>query len=236
MGTRILDDAGGRQTAVKVSRQTQEVEPVFKGSGLVSHQDIHALSDEQVFSSPHPQYTPTADVKADVPIFLWSTDLHSRGRKDEPSQSNRLSDRHFHRNAGSLQEFSGVPNPEKFIYSVTNDIHARLRTSKKYSPEFVAWYEQTLEQGPREVMDLLSKSKVLDGPQEDSDVSDDTSVIEQTINMLATDILYAFVPQGFDAPVVSRFWGALYKLLLVIVCHPVQSLRPALTHSRMQRC
>ena len=42
---------------------------------------------------------------------------------------------------------------------------------------------------------------------------EDLGLLKLGIFELASKILLAFVPTGYDAPVISKYWGALYKLL-----------------------
>lgn len=55
---------------------------------------------------------------------------------------------------------------------------------------------------------------------------DDLGSVKLGIFDLASRILLAFVPKGFDAPVISKYWGALHKLLTEKVQSPGLYIRP----------
>ena len=132
---------------------------------------------------------------------------------------------------------------ELILHTVMAEVHVTLKKPKKGKPEYAELYEMTAENTYADVassMNTIRNSRTgvtdWDAGQErnvtkpvsqsrrpslrnlnrlvaSASGQDDLGSVKLAIFDLASKILLAFVPKGYDAPVISKYWGALHKLL-----------------------
>ncbi len=132
---------------------------------------------------------------------------------------------------------------ELILHTVMTEVHVTLKKPKKGKPEYAELYETTVEKTYADVSSLMNTDRsartgvTVGAAVEEQNVTkpvnqsrrpslrslnrlvastlgqDGLGAIKWEIFDLARKILLAFVPKGYDAPVISKYWGALHKLL-----------------------
>ena len=177
-----------------------------------------------------------------LPIFLWSTvhkpasvpeiSLESKAASMGPLQS---TDRALLDNVASDAK-NTTSKEELILRTVVLEINANLRKPKKVPAEYADLYEQIAEQTIADVVDLIAamdsddsqmdNSRRVNGfaPLNSPGIGTPTNIdsVEtrkrlkdgrSAILDVASQILYAFVPEGYEAAVVSKYWGAIYQII-----------------------
>ena len=126
-------------------------------------------------------------------------------------------------------------NDEFTLYTVLSSMHNYIIESKKVSPEYVNLYKKTVDKAGSEVdavigvlekdLDEFSRqSEDTGSPDPDGEDPYPWNLVEverlrrvrdlrSTTFNLAKNILYAFVPEGYETSVLSKYWGALHTIL-----------------------
>ena len=145
---------------------------------------------------------------------------------------------------------------ELILHTVMTEVHVTLKKPKKGKPEYAELYEMTAENTYADVassMNTIRNSRTgvtdWDAGQErnvtkaasqsrraslrnlnrlvaSTSDQDDLGSVKLAIFDLASNILLAFVPKGYDAPVIFKYWGALHKLLNEKVRRPEYFIQP----------
>lgn len=135
---------------------------------------------------------------------------------------------------------------EFYLYTILSGMHSHLKKPKKVSPEYASLYEKTVDKAIADLVSSMAalketKSRDYNAVEKVGNVSpkfvpskitfEDTPNALTPLNNsklaifeLAGKILHSFVPEGYDAPVVSKYWGALHQILEQGVCMHAQLL------------
>ena len=182
----------------------------------------------------------------DLPIFLWSTahkpaDIdqlaripHVLAATGTATTDRSLSEKPIESNATRRQV------DEFYLYTILSGMHNHLKKPKKISPHFANLYDKTVAKSLSDLASFMATSKAPNslgpaGVGSTDNVSptfvpsrikfEEANVALNRLNesrskilMMASKILYAFVPEGYDAEVVSKYWGAMYQILQKDVC------------------
>ena len=175
-----------------------------------------------------------------LPIFLWPTEHKQFESGDLTRKYSKLSKSSPQKSYEKIKQVILTSKKEELIlHTVMAEVHIALKKPDKSKPEYAKRYEQTAEKthaGVASSMNAMRTAKngvtdltVVD-EREISNPSDqdDMGSIKFEIFDLAREILLAFVPKGYDAPVILKYWGALHKLLIEKV-RPPRFLRQACT-------
>ena len=213
---------GSDSEAIKTSlkRKSQEMKPRLQRLIDLARQSSSTVLKEKPLSSvPEKRTLSCARNPRDIPIFLWSTNIKSGEITSLPDKSKRAPERSQIANAVMHQDV-GLNNLEEIIlHTVANEVHSNLMKSKKNVPEGVRWYKKTSCKTSNEVLGLLNKEVASESEFSETEEGDVAIQREQFVQAKenifakASNILYAFVPSDFEAAVVARYWGALFKLL-----------------------
>lgn len=177
----------------------------------------------------------------DLPIFLWST-AHKPADLDQlTSMPHPVPASGEPPINGAISEKTREPiNPttkldEFYLYTILSGMHNHLKKPKKVSPEFSTLYEKTVDKAVSDLVTTMAALKETKSQDSNADEYDggmsppfvpskikfeDTPNAQNRLNdsrlaifEIAGKILHAFVPEGYDAPVVSKYWGALHAIL-----------------------
>lgn len=171
-----------------------------------------------------------------TPIFLWpahhdTTDVrsnflgprsagHFEGRKESyqriPLEENNL-------DTGVL----GSATDQSNMGLLTGEIHANLKSPMESTLDHAVLYRNTILRDPKEVKMFLDDLNIpgakLHGHSQDTDhpltPDDELTSMKTRISDCAGEIIYSFIPHDHNAIVISKFWGALYKLLGGTACY-----------------
>ena len=177
-----------------------------------------------------------------LPIFLWST-VHKPTSVAEISLASKAASmgRLQSVDQALLDDVAAnvrntASKEELILRTVVLEIHANLRKPKKVPVEYADLYEQIAEKTIADVSSLIAALDSDDSQMNDVERSDgftplDSPGIETPTNIdsvetrkrlkearsairdVASQILYAFVPEGYEAAVVSKYWGAIYQII-----------------------
>ncbi len=177
-----------------------------------------------------------------LPIFLWST-VHKPASVPEISLASKAasmgrlqsSDQALLDNVAANVR-NTTSKEELILRTVVLEIHANLRKPKKVPLEYADLYEQIAEKTIADVSDLIAAMDSDDSQMNDTERADaftplNSAGIEtpthidsvetrrrlkdarSAIRDVASQILYAFIPEGYEAAVVSKYWGAIYQIV-----------------------
>ena len=183
---------------------------------------------------------PVASEKVqDVPIFLWST-IHAPADLIDVSLVSKAACADT--NVSSLEKLPAENNSntlkveELILRTVMNEMHANMRKPKKVLPEYADLYGKITDRSVTDVTSLMATLETDDNRANDnearhmsaphsspnSNIADDPDPAGTKTRLKATraeifdvsgQILHAFVPRDYDAPVVSKYWGAIYQIM-----------------------
>ena len=178
----------------------------------------------------------------DLPIFLWST-VHKPASVPEFSLASKAASMARLQSADQALLENVAANvrnttskEELILRTVVLEIHANLRKPKKVPLEYADLYEQIAEKTIADVSCLIAAmdsddrrmndTKRADGspPLSSPGIETPTNIdsvetrkrlkdARKAIQDVASQILYAFVPEGYEAAVVSKYWGAIYQVI-----------------------
>ncbi len=219
-------DESAKKEGKKVTfgMRSQEVKPKLKR--------LIQLAQKEAPSSPRtqPQATaaevptpPGVRTTQDIPIFLWSVE-HNITEMSSPHLASASANQQADMLKTPTEEINQVMSNSKMeeliLHTVTTEVHANLKKPKKVSSDYVALYEKTKSKNIADIAtmmdDLNSKTPVIPGVADSSNTvldRDAALATKKDIVDSAIKILYAFVPEGYEAAVISKYWGAVYKLL-----------------------
>ena len=177
-----------------------------------------------------------------LPIFLWST-VHKPASVPEISLASKAvamgrlqsTDQALLDNVAANVR-NTTSKEELILRTVVLEIHANLRKPKKVPLEYADLYEQIAEKTIADVSGLIAAMDSADSHMNDIERADgftplSSPGIETPTNIdsvetrkrlkdaraairdVASQILYAFVPEGYEAAVVSKYWGAIYQII-----------------------
>ena len=177
-----------------------------------------------------------------LPIFLWST-VHKPASVPEISLASKVvamgrlqsTDQALLDNVAANVR-NTTSKEELILRTVVLEIHANLRKPKKVPLEYADLYEQIAEKTIADVSGLIAAMDSADSHMNDIERADGFTPlgspgIETPTNIdsvetrkrlkdaraairdVASQILYAFVPEGYEAAVVSKYWGAIYQII-----------------------
>lgn len=211
--------------------KSNEVKPRLKRLINLAHKEVPALpKGETVGTAAEVSASPAAVQKTqDVPIFLWSTehDLVEKGNLQEaPGRPGEMPRSVSHTASEEINRVVSTSKTEELIlHTVVTEVHANLKRSRRVSPGYVTLYENTVaatfEQVQALAKDSTSGDTSLPTSADDDQPTEDPDNImttKQDILNFAMRVLYAFVPESYEAAVVSKYLGALHKLLTGQVC------------------
>ena len=178
----------------------------------------------------------------DLPIFLWST-VHKPASVADISMASRIAsvsnlkgaDETILRDVAATVKYN-TSKEELILRTVVLEIHANLRKPKRVPLEYADLYENIAEKTFDDVESLMAAmesnngeinhnekrdtSSPLGSPEVEASDAVDSSTICQRLKDtrsalldVASRILYAFVPEGYEAALVSKYWGAIYQIL-----------------------
>ena len=163
----------------------------------------------------------------DLPMFLWPT-------KHEPPKVNKLDSRMLASLAGPEQSNNenflqtliegerAAVTPESgdfILHTLLAEVHGNLKKHKRASPEYAALYEKIINKSFGDMNSFMDNLKHFRSHGQNNSIDDESqrtsglTPTKMSIFDSAVSILNAFVPEGYDAPVISKYWGALYSLL-----------------------
>ncbi len=177
-----------------------------------------------------------------LPIFLWST-VHKPASVPEISLASKVAsiglsqstDRALLDNVAADAK-NTTSKEELILRTVVLEIHANLRKPKKVPAEYADLYEQIAEKTVADVIGLIAAMDSDDSQINESErvngftllnspgIETPTNIdsvetrkrlkdARSAIRDVASQILYAFVPEGYEAAVVSKYWGAIYQII-----------------------
>lgn len=178
----------------------------------------------------------------DLPIFLWST-VHKPASVPEISLKSKAAsmarlpstDQALLENVAANVK-KNTSKEELILRTVVLEIHANLRKPKKVPREYADLYEQIVGKTIADVTGLIAAMDSDDKWTNDTDrtagltplnspeITTTTNIdsvetrkrlkdARAAIRDVASQILYAFVPDGYEAAVVSKYWGAIYQII-----------------------
>lgn len=178
----------------------------------------------------------------DLPIFLWST-VHKPASVPEISLKSKAAsmarlpstDQALLENVAANVK-KNTSKEELILRTVVLEIHANLRKPKKVPREYADLYEQIVGKTIADVTGLTAAMDSDDSRTNDTDrtagltplnspeITTTTNIdsvetrkrlkdARAAIRDVASQILYAFVPEGYEAAVVSKYWGAIYQII-----------------------
>ena len=178
----------------------------------------------------------------DLPIFLWST-IHKPASVPEFSLTSKAAsmgrlqstDQALLDNVAANVK-NNTSKEELILRTVVLEIHANLRKPKKVPREYADLYEHiagktiadvtaliaSMDSGDSQMDDTNSTAGLtpLNSPGIETPINADSAETRNrlkdaraAIRDVASQILYAFVPDGYEAAVVSKYWGAIYQIL-----------------------
>ena len=226
-------DESAKKEGKKVTfgMRSQEVKPRLKR--------LIQLAQKEAPSSPRTQPRATAAevttppvvrTTQDIPIFLWSVE-HSIIEMSNPPLTSASANQQADMLKTPTEEMNEVISTSKteelILHTVTTEVHANLKKPKKVSSNYVALYEKTKSKNLADIATMMddfnSKTPIMPGAADSSSTVLDRDAVlstKQDIVDAATKILYAFVPEGYEAAVISKYWGAVYKMLNGRVRYP----------------
>ncbi len=225
---------------VAFEKLTQEAKPKLKRLIQMARKESASLPKLGALPS-RTDFVPAAKENQDLPIFLWSTaykpadiDQLARIPQEAPARGAPLVDGRLSEKL--LEPIATTTKVDEFyLYTILSGMHNHLKKPKKISPEYAKLYEKTVEKAVVDVLSYMATSKEM--KSQESEASENVGNVSATfvpskikfedtpnaftrlndsksaIFELAGKILHAFVPEGYDAPVVSKYWGALYQIL-----------------------
>ena len=177
-----------------------------------------------------------------LPIFLWST-VHKPASVPEISLASKAAamgrlestDQALLDNVAANVR-NTTSKEELILRTVVLEIHANLRKPKKVPLEYADLYEQMAEKTIADVSGLIAAMDSADSHMKDIERADGSGPLNSpgietptnvdsvetrkrlkdarsAIRDVASQILYAFVPEGYEATVVSKYWGAIYQII-----------------------
>ena len=177
-----------------------------------------------------------------LPIFLWST-VHKPASVPEISLKSKAAsmarlpstDQALLENVAANVK-KNTSKEELILRTVVLEIHANLRKPKKVPREYADLYEQIVGKTIADVTGLIAAMDSDDKWTNDTDrtagltplnspeITTTTNIdsvetrkrlkdARAAIRDVASQILYAFVPDGYEAAVVSKYWGAIYQII-----------------------
>lgn len=187
--------------------------------------------------------SPIAPTEAqDLPIFLWST-IHKPASVPEFSLTSKAAsmgrlqstDQALLDNVAANVK-NNTSKEELILRTVVLEIHANLTKPKKVPREYAGLYEQIAGKTIADVTALIASMDSGDSQLTDTERATgltplNSPGIETPINVdsvetrrhlkdaraairdVARQILYAFVPDGYEAAVVFKYWGAIYQII-----------------------
>ena len=125
---------------------------------------------------------------------------------------------------------------ELILRTVLLEIHANLRKPKKVPVEYADLYEQIAQKTIADVSDLIAAMDSDDNQMNNTERADGFTTTNSpgfetptnvdsvetrkrlkdaraAIRDVASQILHAFVPEGYEAAVVSKYWGSIYQII-----------------------
>ena len=177
-----------------------------------------------------------------LPIFLWSTVHKPASVPEIPLTSKAGSmDRLQSTDQALLDNVAAnvknnTSKEELILRTVVLEIHANLRKPKKVPREYADLYEQIAGKTTADVTSLVAAMDSDDSQMNDTNstpgltplnspgiqtpINIDSGEIRKrlkdaraAIRDVASQILHAFVPDGYEAAVVSKYWGAIYQII-----------------------
>lgn len=185
---------------------------------------------------------PVVKETQDMPIFLWST-AHKPADIDQLARIPHSVPASGGAPAidADIPEKPREPTiattkvDEFYLYTILSGMHNHLKKPKKVSPKFADLYEGTVDKAVTDLVAIMATLKETKNQESNADehvgnvsptfvpskikFEDTPNVftrlhdLRSAIFEVAGKILYAFVPEGYDAPVVSKYWGALHAIL-----------------------
>ena len=178
----------------------------------------------------------------DLPIFLWST-VHKPASMPEISLASKAASmaRLQSTDQALLENVAAnvrntTSKEELILRTVLLEIHANLRKPKKVPVEYADLYEQIAQKTIADVSDLIAAMDSDDNQMNNTERADGFTTTNSpgfetptnvdsvetrkrlkdaraAIRDVASQILHAFVPEGYEAAVVSKYWGAIYQII-----------------------
>lgn len=221
---------------VLFSKQLHEGKPKLKRLITLAQMETSALPKPPTQQSTKDTTgTYENDKTLDSPIFLWSTD-HQLPSADSPApelwkttdavdteEESRLGSL-FQKNSDENKRLLGPSITEELIlHTILAEVHSNLKKPKRGVEQYSILYENTTEKSLPEVMAAMkaivgtnatdTKETSAGDASHITSSQDQLASVKLTIFDLACKILHAFIPKGHDAVVISKYWGALHKLL-----------------------
>ena len=207
--TSVMKNTDAVPSQTESTSKAQQVKPLLQHfvRRTRQHMSNHASDEHPLTPVPETRDPKIREPHEDVPIFLWPTSVKVAEVDNLPSDPKKPADDTQRVNT-PVDPVINTSNLENYIlYTVTSEIDYNLKKGKKNLPKCGDLYEKTSSRGPRDLSTFLHYT-----PNSD-EATTPVKLMKVNICEYAKIILYAFVPDDFDAPVVARYWGALHKLL-----------------------
>ena len=224
------------------AKRNPEAKPKLKGLIQLAHKEVLSPTSPTMTKTPFAaEIAPpgTSKKTQDLPIFLWST-LHTPADVVDLSLASKArpagADQSLSEKIPAEINQNTLKVEELILRTVMNEMHTNMRKPKKVSPEYADLYGKIADRNVADVTSLMATLDTDDNPANengnrnmstslscpDSNLADDPDSAETKMRLKAIrseiydvsgQILHAFVPQGYEAPVVSKYWGAIYQII-----------------------
>ena len=227
---------------VGFAKRSQDAKPELKRLIQVAHKEVSSPISPLTPNRPFPTENSTPEAKKkvqDLPIFLWSTVSTSTDGVDfsTPSRATSAgSNQLCPEKSPADVNHNTIKIEELILRTVLNEMHANMRKPKKVSRECADLYGKVAEKTVLDVTSLIARMNTESTHADDNGNKDVTAPLSSpksdlpnsanstetkthlkdarsAIFDVASHILYAFIPEGYEAPVVSKYWGAIYQIL-----------------------
>ena len=227
---------------VDFTKQNPESKLKLKRLIHLAHKEVSSPTSPTMTKTPFAaDIAPPGSSKKtqDLPIFLWST-LHAPADVVDLSLASKATpagaDQSLSEKIPAEINQNTLKVEELILRTVMNEMHANMRKPKKVSPEYADLYGKIADRSVADVTSLIATLDTDDNPANEngnrniftslsspnSNLADNPDsaetktrlkAIRSEIYDVSSQILHAFIPQGYEAPVVSKYWGAIYQII-----------------------